>query len=103
MATKNKLDKLLVKSVDGALKDIFGEAGARVIYDYLRDKYSLRLEEVPDRLEDFERGLERILSSGAGVTERVALKKLYSRFGLEYRNKANYGFVDHVVELKTQL
>jgi len=63
----------------------------------------LGLEEVLERAEDFERGLKRIPSSGAWVTERIALKKLYSTFGLEYRNIGNYGFMDHVVELKTQL
>ena len=103
MTTKNKLDKLLIKCVDGALKEIFGEAGARIIYDYLQDNHSLKREEIPKRLEDFERGLEKILSSGAWVMERVALKNLYSDFGLEYRNKVNCTFVDHVAQLKTQL
>ena len=63
----------------------------------------MRLGEVPERLEDFEGGLKRILSSGAVVTERMTLKKLYSRFGREYRNRGNYGFMDHVVELKALL
>lgn len=103
MLKKNKLDELLIKSLDEALKEIFGETGARIIYDYLRDKYSLKREELPERLEDFEKGLEKILSSGAWVTERMALKNLYSNLGLEYRNKANYRFVDHVAKLKKQL
>jgi hypothetical protein len=103
MTKKNKLGELLIKSVDEALKEIFGETGARIIYDYLREKYSLKREEIPERLEDFENGLEKILSSGAWVTERMALKNLYSNFGLEYRNEANYRFVDHVTKLKKQM
>ncbi len=103
MTEKNKLDELLIKCVDEALKEIFGETGARIIYDYLQNNHSLKREEIPERLEDLERGLEKILSSGAWVTERMALKNLYSDFGLEYRNKVSYTFVDHVAKLKTQL
>lgn len=103
MTKKNNLDELLIKCVDEALKEIFGETATGIIYGYLRDNHSLKREEIPERLEDFERGLEKILSSGAWVTERMALKNLYSNFGLEYRNKANYRFVDHVAKLKKQL
>ncbi len=103
MPNKKKLDKLLIKCVDAALKEIFGETGTKIIYDYLRNNHSLKREQIPERLEDFEKGLEKILSSGAWVTERMALKNLYSGFGLEYRNKVNYSFVDHVAKLKAQL
>jgi hypothetical protein len=103
MIKKKKLDKLLIKSVDEALKEIFGEPATTIIYDYLQNNHSLKREEIPERLEDFERGLEKILSSGAWVAERAILKNLYSDFGLEYRNKVNYTFVDHVTKLKKQL
>jgi hypothetical protein len=101
--TKKKLDRLLIKSIDGALKEIFGEMGAKAIYRYLKDRYSLRREDIPERLEIFEKGLEEILSSGAWVTERMALKNLYSDFGLEYRNNTSHRFVDHVANLKMQV
>lgn len=103
MKKKNKFDKLLIKSIDGALKEIFGETGASVIYDHLQRNHLLKREDIPERLEDFESGLKEILSSGAWVTETIALKTLYSNFGLEYQDKANYSFLDHVAKLKKQL
>lgn len=70
--------------------------------DYLRHNHSLNREEIPERLEDFERGLEKILGSGAWVMERTVLNNLYLNFGLEYRNKENYSFVNHIGTLKKQ-
>ncbi|UCC33660.1 MAG: hypothetical protein JSW53_01250 [Candidatus Bathyarchaeota archaeon] len=98
-----KLDRQLIKCIDGALREIFGELGAKAIYSYLRDRYSLRREDIPERLETFEKGLKDILSSGAWAAERMALKNLYSNFGLEYRNKTNHRLVDHVSNLKRQV
>jgi hypothetical protein len=102
MKKKKQLDKLLIESIDEAMKEIFGEAGAGVIYDYLRHNHSLNREEIPERLEDFERGLEKILGSGAWVMERTVLNNLYLNFGLEYRNKENYSFANHIGTLKKQ-
>jgi len=103
MKKTNKLDELLIKSIDEALKNIFGEKGVKVIYDYLKKNHSLNPEEIPERLEDFEIGLESFLSSGARVAKRMALKNLYSDFGLEYRNREDYSFADHIAKLKKQL
>jgi len=99
---KKKFDKLLAKAVDEAMKEIFGETGAKIIYDSLEHDHSLKREDIPERLEDFERGLEKILSSGAWVMVRKVLTNLYSNFGLEYRNKENYSFANHVGILQKQ-
>jgi len=102
MKKKNQFDKMLIKSIDEAIKEIFGETGARIIYDYLQHNHSLNREEIPERLKDFERGLEKILGSGAWVMERTALNNLYLNFGLEYRNKENYSFANHIGTLKNR-
>ena len=103
MKKANNFDKLLIKSIDVALKEIFGDTGASLIYNHLQRDHSLKPENIPERLEDFESGLKEFLNSGAWVTERIALKTLYSSFGLEYQNQVNYGFSDHVAKLKKQL
>ena len=100
---KDKLDKSLIRSVDEVLKEIFGEAGAKIIYAYLWDNYSLRQEEIPEKLKDFEKGLKKLLSSGAWVTERMVLKNLYTGFGLEYRNETDHSFLERIAKLKEQL
>lgn len=99
---KKKFDKLLTKSVDEAMKEIFGETGARIIYYSLEHYHSLKREEIPERLEDFQRELEKILSSGAWVMVSKVLDTLYSNFELEYQNKENHSLANHVGILQKQ-
>ena len=94
------LDDLLLSAVDETLKQVFREAGTKVIYDYLGNKYHLKREEIAEKPEVFYAGLKRLLSSGAPLIEKMILKNLHSRLQLEYAEKEGYGFSDHIKELK---
>ncbi|NIR86523.1 hypothetical protein GWO13_02695 [Candidatus Bathyarchaeota archaeon] len=100
MKDKDKFNNLLLKVIDEELKQVFGEAATLIIYSHLEKNYSLKPEEIPEKLEVFIRGLEEFLSSGAQVVEKIILKKVYSSFGLPCRNKEGYNFIDHVTELR---
>jgi len=100
---KKKLNKLIVKTVDEELKEIFGEAATLVIYGYLENNLSLKRERIPEKIELFSKGLEKFFGSGAYMLEKMILTNLYSSFGLTYGEKKGYNFVDYVTELKNQL
>jgi hypothetical protein len=101
METNDGFEKSLSKTIDVQLKQVFGESGALVIYQYLESTLSLRQEDIPRKLEEFSEGLDRFLSSGARVVEKVILDGLYSDFGQEFQFREGYDFVDYVNELKT--
>jgi len=103
MKNKDKFNKLLLKVIDEELKQIFGEAATLMIYSHLRKNYSLKREEIPDKLEIFVKGLEEFLSSGAHVVEKMVLRKVYSSFGFQCRIKEGYSFTDYVSELKKNI
>jgi len=98
--TTGRLDDLLLKAVDETVKQVFKEAGAKVIYDCLKNKYHLKLEEIAGKTEDFSAGLEMLLSSAASVIERLVLKSLYSKLGLRFEEKVGYRFSDYIKELR---
>ncbi|UCG36465.1 MAG: hypothetical protein JSV64_07635 [Candidatus Bathyarchaeota archaeon] len=98
-----EFDESLEKTIDLQLRNIFGEAGTIVIYNYLRSALSLPREEIPRKLEVFAEGLDKFLNSGARVVEKVILDGLYSDFGQELRFKEGYRFIDYVKELKTSV
>ena len=100
---KSKFDELLLKVIDAELKQIFGEAATLIIYNHLERNYSLKREEIPEKLEVFAMGLEGFLSSGAQVVERIILEKVYSSFGFQCQVKEGYRFVDYVTRLKKNL
>ena len=94
------LDDLLLSVVDETLKQVFREAGAKVIYDYLGNKCHLKREEIAEKPKVFSAGLKRLLSSGAPMIEKLILKNLHGKLELEYEAKDSYEFSDYIYELK---
>ena len=103
MEKKDRFKKSVKKTIDVQLKHVFGETGTVVIYNYLQNALSLQQEEIPEKLEIFAEGLDRFLSSGAKVVEKVILDGLYCEFGKEFQLKEGYEFMDYVNELKTSI
>jgi len=94
------LDDLLLNVVDETMKQVFREAGARVIYDYLGNKCHLKREEIAEKPKVFSADLKKLLGSGAIVIEKMILKNLYGKLELEFEEKDGYEFSDYIYELK---
>jgi phage gp46-like protein len=99
---RKDLNSFFAEAVDDTLKQIFKEDGARVIYEFLENHSSLKLEEVADKPELFSATLERLMVSAAHVIEKMILKNLYRRLGLKFEEKADYGFPDYIRELREE-
>jgi hypothetical protein len=95
-----RLDDLLLSVVDETMRQIFRDAGTKVIYDYLANNSHLKREEIAEKPEVFSAGLERLMVSAARVIENLILKNLYSRLGLKFEEKEGYGFSDYVKKLR---
>jgi len=95
-----RLDDLLVKVVDETLREVFKEAGTKVIYDFLENSSHLKREEIAEKPEVFSAGLERLMASAAQVIEKLILKNLYSKLGLKVEEKEGYEFSDYIKELR---
>lgn len=79
--TKRNEDKVS-KIVDRVLKQVFGEEATRLIYRYLENNYSVKQNEIAEKIDLFSKGLEDFLTSGARVIEFKILEDLYSNYGL---------------------
>ena len=91
-------DKIF-RVVDRVLTQLFGAKATRLIYRYLEQNYSLRRDEIGERIDVFAKGLEDFLSSGACVVERKILEDLRSSFGLVHESEsmpARFDFVDQM-------
>ena len=75
---ENKINKI----VDSVLRQIFGEQATSLIYEYLENNYSLKRNEVAEKIDLFAKGLEEFLKSGAYTVEKEILENLYSNYGL---------------------
>jgi len=94
------LDDLLLSVVDETLRQVFREAGTKVIYDFLENNSHLKLKEIAEKPEVFSSGLERLMVSAAPVIENQILKNLYSKLGLKFEEKEGYEFSDYIKELR---
>jgi hypothetical protein len=73
------------KIVDRVLKHVFGEEATHLIYKYLEVNYSVKRNEITEKIDLFSKGLEDFLSSGARVIELKILEDLYLNSGSLHR------------------
>jgi hypothetical protein len=78
----NKKEDKIWKIIDKVLKQVFGEEATRLIYRHLENNYSLKRDEIAEKIEVFAMGLEGFLRSGAYAIEWKILEDIYSSYGL---------------------
>ena len=86
----------LPETIDEALSGLFSEKVRDAFYEKLRNTYSLRKEEIPNRLDDFIIALQRLFDGAAKPIERAIAKRLYMRLGFAYREVHSYGLIEYV-------
>ncbi len=96
MRDREEFVSVLNEALDEALTNTLGNSAKHVILFHLEKKYRIRREEIPRRLNEFVSGLEGILGVGARVIERNVLERLFEKCGLEFEEKADFGFSDYV-------
>jgi len=96
-----KGEEKISRVIDRVLTQVFGTEATELIYKHLEHKYSLKRDEVAERIDLFAKGLEEFLSSGAYVVERRILADIYSSYGLLRRlelekTQVDTDFVDQI-------
>ena len=69
------LDRPLIESVDAALSAL-GTSTRDSVLLYLRKRYSISLEEIPQRMDEFLQALHSLLGYGARVIEKLVIARL---------------------------
>jgi len=96
MGEKEKdFEKLFIEAVDEGLETL-GESGKHMIFFHLDKSYSVKKHEIPKKPEAFAKGLKKIFGAGASVLEKLIVKSLCSKLGLEYEDVESRPFVDYV-------
>jgi hypothetical protein len=71
-------DSLLLKAIDESLSSL-GENSKTATYSYLKKKYRIDKNEIPQRIGPFSQALEDLFKTGARQLEILCMKKLYSQ------------------------
>jgi hypothetical protein len=74
-AVSTSLDQPLIESIDAALSAL-GTSTRDSVLLYLRKRYSISLEETPQRMDEFLQALHLLLGYGARVIEKLVIARL---------------------------
>jgi hypothetical protein len=96
--SRRTFDKLFLEAVDEALASL-GDSAKQAIYFHLQKKFKVRKSEIPNHVEEFAKGLEKIFGLGAQFIEILVMKRLYQRIGqpLEWDEDRELVFAEYVV------
>lgn len=99
---KPNFKELLLRAVEDGLL-VLGETPREVIYYYLKTKFKLKREDIPEEAEQFDRALNSIFGPGAEIIEGYIVKDLYQRLRLNFEEKEDFGFVDYLKQAQLSL
>jgi hypothetical protein len=98
--TGEDFHKLFLQAVDSAFTSL-GDSARQSIYFHLETRFGMPRDEIPDRLEDFENGLEKIFGAGTKFLEILIMKRLYEMMQpksriMKWNNGNEFKFIDYV-------
>ena len=90
-------DELLLTAIDEALISL-GVSVKQSIYFHMESKFCVPRQDIPDNLNQFQVGLEKIFGAGARFIEILIMKKLHAKIGqpLEIEKECSLEFVEYV-------
>ena len=97
----DEFQKALLEAVDEAFLYL-GEGVRRTLYSYLEKHHGLTREEVPLKLEAFDKGLRSVFGEGASVLAGMIARRLYGRLGLPFEERTGWGLRDYVERAKIE-
>ena len=96
MAKRSEFDRLLVSAIDEALNSL-GASVKQLIYFHIENQFKVARKEIPENLEEFQVGLEKIFGAGALFIEIQIMKNLHMKIGLPLKMESeNFEFVEYV-------
>jgi hypothetical protein len=96
LAKASEFDKLLMSAIDEALNSL-GESVKQSIYFHIEHKFHVARNEIPENLEEFQGGLEKIFCTGAQFIEILIMKNLHTKMGLPLKMQSEkFEFVEYV-------
>lgn len=97
MPKKSKdFNELLLEAIDEALNSL-GESVKQSIYFHIESKFVPK-QNIPDKIQEFQGGLEKIFGAGAQFIEILIMKNLHAKIGITLTVESNnpLEFVNYV-------
>ena len=100
--SQNNLNEIILAAVEDGLSSL-GDSPKQAIIFHLETSFNIKKEQIPENLTEFTKALEKIFGPGASYLEKLIVKNLSEKLGLELENLENTDFLDSVESLKKRL
>ena len=89
---------LLLEAVDAALS-LLGDSSKQAIYFYLEKNFTVKKQDIPNKIEEFTNAIEEIFGHGAKILEIKIMKHLFVKVGSAFKyilEKDDLLFVEYI-------
>jgi hypothetical protein len=100
--SQNSFSKILLAAVEESLSSL-GNSPKQAILFHLEDSFNIKKEHIPENITEFAKALEKIFGPGATYLEKLIVKRLYEKLGLEPEDVESRGFLECVDQVKKRL
>jgi len=101
LSQDEKFNSLLLESIDESVRGVLGEGPLQAMFYSLEKHLGLRREEIPSRLQDFEKGLVDLFDRRpASVLIRMIVRNLCSKLEISYYQRSDFDLKTYVEECK---
>jgi hypothetical protein len=98
----DRFNKILLIAVEETLSSL-GDSPKQAIFFHLETCFKVNKENIPESLTEFANALEGIFGSGATYLEKLIIKSLYEKMGLEFENGVDWDFLTSVSNVQKRV
>lgn len=99
---QNNFSKILLAAVEESLSSL-GDSPKQAILFHLETSFKIKREHIPANLTEFAKALEGIFGPGASYLEKLIVKSLYEKLGIEFDDAGHLDFLKCVNNLQKNL
>ena len=99
---QNNFSEILLAAVEESLSSL-GDSPKQAILFHLEASFKIKKEHIPENITEFAKALEKIFGSGALYLEKLIVKRLYEKLGLEFEDVESRNFLERVDNVKKHL
>ncbi|MEM2843563.1 MAG: hypothetical protein QXZ53_06780 [Candidatus Bathyarchaeia archaeon] len=97
-----EFNKALLEAVDEALLAL-GKSVKQAIYWRLEDRYNIKKNEIPNKIEEFNKALKELFGEGAEILMKTVMKRFYNKLNLGFEENPNWSIQHYVEDAKRRL
>lgn len=96
---QNSFREILLEAVDESLSSL-GDSPKQAILFHLECSFNIKKKRIPENITEFTKTLEKIFGPGALYLEKLIVKRLHEKLGLESEEAEKWNFLEYVDDVK---